>query len=53
MGEAWSMSAKKPVPSWVYFIPFMIAGLVVVALAYDLVMMGLLTASPHHQTRSS
>ena len=34
------MSAKKPVPNWVYFVPFMIAGLVVLALAYDLVTMG-------------
>ena len=34
------MSAKKPVPDWVYFIPFMIAGLVVLALAHDLVAMG-------------
>ena len=33
------MSAKKPVPRWVYFIPFMVAGLVVLALAYDLVRM--------------
>jgi len=34
------MSAKKPVPTWVYFIPFMIAGLVILALAYDVVTMG-------------
>ena len=40
MGDAWPMSAKKPLPSWVYFIPFMIAGLIVVALAYSLVKTG-------------
>ena len=40
MDEARHMPAKKPVPNWVYFIPFMIAGLVVLALGYDLVTMG-------------
>jgi hypothetical protein len=34
------MSAQKPVPKWVYFIPFIVAGLVALALAYDVVTMG-------------
>jgi hypothetical protein len=40
MGDPWSMAAKKPVRNWVYFIPFVIAGLVVLVLAYDLLRMG-------------
>ena len=34
------MSAKKLVPRWCYFIPFMVAGLVVLTVAYDMVTMG-------------
>jgi hypothetical protein len=39
VSEAWNMSAKKSVPRWVYFIPFMIAGLIVLVMAYGLVKM--------------
>ena len=40
VGDAWPMSAKKPLLKWVYFIPFMIAGLIVLALAYGLARLG-------------
>jgi len=40
MGDAWPMSPKKPLPKWVYFIPFMIAGLIVFAMAYGLARLG-------------